>query len=86
MEGEARMTSAYEDCVLVVTEGIGGVWHYHLSEAHRMTRGMCDARTMHTAIPLDAWKVPFGEHFPKRPTWCEKCDAAAGAFIDKAGK
>ncbi len=68
---------AYKDCVLVITEGIAGMWHYHLSEAHRKTRSLCGARTMHTAMPLQDWNVPFGEHFPKRPTWCEKCDVAA---------
>ncbi|WP_147433758.1 hypothetical protein [Acidovorax sp. 93] len=30
-----------------------------------------------TSIPLDDWRKPFGDHFPKRPTWCEKCDARA---------
>jgi hypothetical protein len=71
------MTNAYKDCVLVVTEGVSGVWHYHLSEAHRTSRALCDAQTMATSMPLQNWKLPFGEHFPKRPTWCEKCDIAA---------
>ena len=71
------MPNAYDDCVLKVTEGVSGVWHYHLSEAHRVSRGLCGARTMATAIQLKDWKIPFGEHFPKRPTWCEKCDRAA---------
>lgn len=70
------MSNAYDDAVLVVTEGISGVWHYHISEAHRTTRGICGAKTMHTSIPITEWKVPFGEHFPKKPTWCEACDEA----------
>jgi hypothetical protein len=71
------MANAYDDATLKVTEGISGMWHYHLSEAKRETRAICGAQTMTTSIPLEEWRVPFGEHFPKRPTWCEKCDAAA---------
>ena len=22
---------------------------------------------------LEDWGVPFGDHFPKRPTWCSRC-------------
>lgn len=64
---------------LVVTEGISSMWHYHLSTADKRTRGLCGAQTMRTEIPLLDWKVPFGEHFPKRPTWCAKCSAALDA-------
>lgn len=58
----------------VVTEGIHGMWHYHISEAGKTTRGLCGAKTMHTSISLKDWRVPFGEHFPKRPTWCQECE------------
>jgi hypothetical protein len=51
------------------------MWHYHLSDPDKTTRGLCGAKTMRTAMPLSDWKVPFGEHFPKRPTWCATCDA-----------
>ena len=71
------MSNAYDGCVLKVTEGVSGVWHYHLSEAHRESRALCGAQVMATSIPLQGWKLPFGEHFPKRPTWREKCDLAA---------
>lgn len=71
------MANAYDGCVLKVTEGVSGMYHYHLSEAHRTSRALCGAMTMGTSIPLEGWKVPFGEHFSKRPTWCEKCDVAA---------
>lgn len=62
----------------VITEGIIGYWHYHLSEPGKTTRGLCGARTMHTAMHRSAWRVPFGQHFPKRPTWCEKCESLDG--------
>lgn len=60
---------------LMITEGIAGVWHYHVSNEATSTRGLCGAPTMRTAMRIDSWKVPFGEHFSKRPTWCAKCDA-----------
>lgn len=62
-----------DDPKFVVTEGISGVWHYHISTPDRRARGLCDARTMYTAIPVEHWGMQFGEHFPKRPTWCAKC-------------
>ena len=62
---------------LQVTEGVSGLWHYHLSLPTSKTRGLCGALVMGTSIPRDDWRKPFGDHFPKRPTWCEKCDARA---------
>lgn len=61
---------------LRITEGISGVWHYHLSEVTERppTTALCGARVMATAMTLDQWAVPFGEHFPKRPTWCKECE------------
>ena len=56
-----------------ITEGISGYWHYHLSDSVSRSRALCGAQTMDTAIQLKDWGVPFGEHFPKRPTWCKKC-------------
>lgn len=47
----------------VVTEGIAGYWHYHISEPGNTTRGLCGARTMHTSIKIRDWRLPFGEHF-----------------------
>lgn len=65
---------------LVVTEGIVGYWHYHISDADkRLSRALCGADVMYTSIPLDAWGIPFGEHFPKHPTWCEDC----AKFLEK---
>lgn len=59
---------------LKITEGIHGMWHYHLSTADDLYRGLCGKEVMSTAMRLSAWRVPFGEHFPKPPTWCNECD------------
>ena len=61
-----------------VTEGIASVWHYHLSRDDSKARALCGAQVMDTAILFKDWKVSFGEHFPKRPTFCEKCDRLKG--------
>lgn len=58
----------------VVVEGISSVWHYHIAVPERRARGLCGATTMYTAIPVEHWKMQFGEHFPKRPTWCTQCE------------
>jgi hypothetical protein len=57
-----------------ITEGVAGLWHYHLSKDDSKSRALCGSQVMDTAMPLGDWKVPFGEHFPKRPTFCEECD------------
>jgi hypothetical protein len=60
---------------LRITEGIAGYWHYHFSRADDTpTKSLCGKPVMYTSIPLDQWRVPFGEHFPKRPTWCDDCE------------
>jgi len=59
---------------LIITEGSSGLWHYHLSGELTFFRGLCGKETMQTAMPLSTWRVPFGEHFTKRPTFCTECD------------
>lgn len=61
----------------IVTEGISGVWHYHLSDPAKFTRALCGAQTMKTAIEAEDFGKPFGERLPKRPTWCAKCQELA---------
>lgn len=61
----------------VISEGVSGVWHYHLSDESTGHRGLCGAHTMPTKIRLQDWRVQFGEHFPKRPTWCDECEKLA---------
>lgn len=60
--------------VYVVTEGVAGLYHYHVSRRSTFTQGLCGARTMMTAIPLHAWRGPFGADWYKRPTWCRACE------------
>jgi hypothetical protein len=73
------------DNQLHVTEGIGGVWFYHLSLAATNSTALCGAKTMHTSIPLASW----GVRGHLNEGWCSKCaiqgdDAlrAAGAHIE----
>ena len=59
---------------LHITEGIGGVWFYHLSLASTNATALCGARTMNTSIPLASW----GVRGHLNEGWCEKC-ATQGA-------
>lgn len=63
-----------------VSEGISGLWHYHLSNRNNPSEALCGARTMGTHIALDDWEKPFGAHFPKAPTWCKACAASRGDY------
>lgn len=57
-----------------VTEGVAGMWHYHLSHDGSKIRALCGAPVMATGSQLEDWGLVFGEHFPKRPTYCKECD------------
>jgi hypothetical protein len=63
----------------VVTEGISGVYHYHLSPAAQggYVRGLCGAQTMSTAISVSSWGQSGGEHLAKRYTYCKECQRLA---------
>lgn len=56
-----------------IAEGIMSMWSYHIRRDEQ-TRALCGALVMGTAMTLDQWGKPFGEHFPKHPTWCHTCD------------
>lgn len=58
----------------IISEGFMSMWHYHISYSDKPTRGLCGKQTMHTSILVKDWQVPFGEHFPKKPTWCNECN------------
>lgn len=54
----------------IVTEGIEGHWHYHLSDADKYTRGLCGAPTMRTYLDLDRW----GRIAHLKERWCKECE------------
>jgi hypothetical protein len=42
---------------LHITEGVAGVYLYHLSEVGTNARSLCGAQTMNTQIPVASWGV-----------------------------
>lgn len=61
---------------LRVTEGVSGLWHYHLSRPGEYL-GLCGARVMNSSLALSDWKLARNsDHMPKSATYCAKCDAA----------
>ncbi len=62
---------------LIVTEGISGVYHYHLSHASRFTRGLCGRQTMRTGLSLLQWG---GRSDHLHETYCKKCEERAESF------
>lgn len=71
-------SEATDNTTFAITEGVSGLWHYHLSKPDTKHLSLCMRPTMPTRMKAPAdWKKPFGEHFPKRPTWCEICERKA---------
>jgi hypothetical protein len=67
---------------VVITEGIAGVWFYHLSQRGATTRSLCGAPTMPTMIPLSTW----GHSSHLRERYCRHCEGMAAESIQKAGQ
>jgi hypothetical protein len=63
---------------LRVTEGVSGLWHYHLSKPDEY-KGLCGAAVMNSSLKLSDWKLANNPgHFPKNATYCPACDTARG--------
>lgn len=60
---------------LIVTEGIAGVWSYHLSLADKFTVSLCGRQTMKTGLPLSAWGIK-SKHIPE--SYCRVCAERGG--------
>lgn len=61
-----------------ITEGVAGLWHYHFAPEERQHKALCGATTMRSGLNPEDWGKRFGEHFPKRPTWCAECARIVG--------
>jgi hypothetical protein len=66
---------------LHITEGIGGVWFYHLSLASTNATALCGAKTMNTTIPIASW----GVRGHLNEGWCAKCAAQGADVLHAAG-
>lgn len=54
---------------LHITEGIGGVWFYHLLVVGANATALCGARIMNTSIPIARW----GTRGHLNEGWCKSC-------------
>jgi hypothetical protein len=61
---------------LLVTEGISGMWHYHLSDPTRKYTALCGKQVMHTSILVESWGLRSGglRHLE---SWCTECPRLA---------
>ena len=55
---------------VVVTEGIWGHWHYHLSHSNCQTLAFCGKPVMPSFLPLNAWGVKTSLN----EKYCEECE------------
>lgn len=65
---------------LVVTEGIAGYWHYHLSSSDETSMALCGSRTMPTKIQLEYFRKILKTKRERRCDGmaCKKCTEMAG--------
>ena len=66
---------------LHITEGVGGVYMYHLSEVGTNARSLCGAHTMSTQIPMASWGVRG--HLNEK--WCAKCATTGADALRRVG-
>lgn len=59
---------------LVITEGVEGYFHYHLSHHNKRARALCGRQVMSTMIPLGYW----GSITHLREKWCAECARKGG--------
>ena len=55
---------------VIVTEGVEGYWHYHLSKPETFTRSLCGKQVMKTELPLSSWGIVG--HLKER--YCKDCE------------
>lgn len=66
---------AYEQLGLQCSEGVAGMWHYHLRQPE-YTRALCGATVMSSGRPLSQWRiVPPAYHIPE--SFCSACEQKA---------
>lgn len=68
---------------LRVTEGIPGVWHYHLACAEKFN-ALCGAKVMGTAIELESWGRNGNPEL--REKWCTKCADISALSDDRRNR
>ena len=59
---------------LIITEGVQGIWYYHLSYPETFTKSLCDKNTMRTSVSIENWGIS-GLNTPDK--WCSKCEHIA---------
>ena len=59
---------------IVITEGIHGLYHYHLSTHDKCSKSLCGKDTMQTSLSLAAWG--YKGHLKER--YCDECIRLSG--------
>lgn len=54
---------------VIVTEGVEGTWHYHLSKPDHHIRSLCQKYTMICNLSFEKW----GTVTDLKEKYCEKC-------------
>lgn len=56
---------------LIVTEGVAGMWFYHLSKKETPNISLCGKQTMRTDFPIHEFPIKLADHIPHGN--CKRC-------------
>jgi len=66
---QVEFLSRFEPSKVVVSEGIGGTWHYHLSFENSIATSLCSKQTMASNLSRNSWGIK--SHLNER--YCNEC-------------
>ena len=65
----------------IVTEGLEGIWYYHISRKDDSTKSLCGENVMYSNMSLDEWNTE-PTHIPYK--FCKRCQELMEKEINNA--
>ena len=59
-----------EKSKFIITEGVEGTWHYHISKNDNQSKSLCGETTIYSNMSFDDWGMK-PTHIPY--SFCNKC-------------
>lgn len=66
---------------MLVTQGISGMAHHHLSVASKPGQSLCGAAVMQTPVRLAEWGHARDQDHPGKATFCNFCAQQGAQFL-----
>lgn len=79
-----RLFKKKEKRELVISEGIAGYWHYHISYSDTRYVALCGKKTMYSGAPIDTWGVVgHGGAGDIHYSYCKDCEHLKVLALEK---